>query len=134
MAHIYSEHIFEHFEFHSEVPHFLSQSLRVLQAGGLFDVGVPDTAWALRGYGNPEHDYWSFVKSGVHPEWCETQLDHINYHFSADGQHLYAWDEETLARSLRRAGFTGVQRRDFDPTLDAESRKIGTLYMRAMKP
>jgi predicted SAM-dependent methyltransferase len=133
VAHIYSEHAFEHFEFSQEVPHFLGESLRVLQSGGTFDVGVPDTEWLLRGYGNPDHDYWPFAPRW-HPESCETQLEHINYHFRQDGQHQYAWDEETLTRSLRRSGFVGIARRDFDPSLDTESRKIGTLYMRAIKP
>ena len=132
VAYVYSEHAFEHFEFSEEVPHFLSESLRVLGEGGVFDVGVPDTEWPLRGYGNPDHDYWPFAPSW-HPESCETQLDHINYHFRQGEQHKYAWDEETLARSLRRAGFANIVRRDFDASLDTESRRIGTLYMRAIK-
>lgn len=132
VAYVYSEHAFEHFEISEEVPHFLSESLRVLGEGGVFDVGVPDTEWPLRGYGNPDHDYWPFAPSW-HPESCETQLDHINYHFRQGEQHKYAWDEDTLARSLRRAGFANIVRRDFDASLDTESRRIGTLYMRAIK-
>lgn len=132
VAYIYSEHAFEHFEFSQEVPHFLAESLRVLQPGGIFDVGVPDTEWPLRGYGNPHHDYWPFAPTW-HPKSCETQLDHINYHFRQDDQHKYAWDEETLTRSLRRSGFANIVRREFDPSLDTESRRIGTLYMRAVK-
>jgi predicted SAM-dependent methyltransferase len=80
VAYIYSEHVFEHFEFYDEVPHILSESLRVLQTEGVFDVGVPDTEWPLRGYGNPDHNYWLFAPT-CHPNSCETQLDHINYHF-----------------------------------------------------
>jgi len=133
VAHVYSEHAFEHFEFLEEVPHFLAESLRVLQNGGIFEVGVPDTEWPLRGYGNPNHDYWPLAPSW-HPESCETQLDHINYHFRQGEQHKYAWDEETLRRSLQRAGFVDITRRPFNASLDTESRRIGTLYMRAIKP
>jgi predicted SAM-dependent methyltransferase len=133
VSYVYSEHVFEHFEIYGEVPRFLAEALRVLQSGGVFDVGVPDTEWPLRGYGNPNHDYWAFAPT-VHPESCETQLDHINYHFRQGEQHKYAWDEETLAMTLERSGFVSVARRGFDPELDSESRKIGTLYMRAMKP
>jgi predicted SAM-dependent methyltransferase len=133
VAYIYSEHVFEHFEFFEEVPHFLSESLRVLQTEGVFDVGVPDTEWPLRGYGNPAHDYWSFAPT-CHPTICETQLDHINHHFRQSEQHKYAWDEETLAKQLQRSGFCRVTRRPFDATLDIESRRIGTLYIRAFKP
>ena len=133
VAHVYSEHAFEHFEFLEEVPHFLAESLRVLRDGGTFDVGVPDTEWPLRGYGDPNHDYWPLAPRW-HPETCQTQLDHINYHFRQGEQHKYAWDEETLRRSLQRSGFINIVRRAFDAGLDTESRKIGTLYMRAIKP
>lgn len=135
VSHIYSEHLLAHFEFHEEVPHLLAESLRVLHAGGRFDVGVPDSDWPLHAYGNPHDHYWRFAKE-ILPAWCETQLDIINYHFRQDkihGEHQYAWDEETLARSLKRAGFTSVARRQFDLSLDSESRRKGTLYMRAIK-
>jgi len=130
---IYSEHIFEHFELDEEVPHFLSEALRVLRPGGTFDVGVPDTEWALRSYGDPSDPYWLFSKT-VHPDGCETQLDHINYHFRQGTEHKYAWDYETLARTLQKFGFIEITRREFDARLDADHRKLGTLYVRALKP
>jgi predicted SAM-dependent methyltransferase len=133
VEHIYSEHAFEHFEFYQEVPHFLSESQRVLEDGGVFDVGVPDTEWPLQGYGNPDHDYWSFAPT-CHPKSCKTQLDHLNYHFRQDEQHKYAWDEETLTRSLKESGFVSIMRRPFEAALDSEARRIGTLYLRAIKP
>jgi len=133
VSHIYSEHVFEHFELHEEVAHFLLESHRVLRPGGLFDVGVPDTEWPLRAYRNPSDPYWPFSKT-VHPEWCKTQMDHINYHFRQESEHKYAWDYETLASKLRQFGFTGIVRREFTPSLDSESRKIGTLYLTAIKP
>lgn len=135
-SYIYSEHVFEHFDFREEVPHFLSESLRVLQPAGVFDVGVPDTDWPLHAYGDPDHAYWPFAKA-IHPDWCETQLDSINFHFRQCkewGEHKYAWDAETLARTLKQAGFGRIVRREFDPNLDSESRRTGTLYMRAIKP
>lgn len=131
-SHIYSEHVFEHFDFYTEVPHFLSESLRILRQGGIFDVGVPDTEWPLKVYGHPEDEYWSFAKA-VHPKDCETQLDHINYHFRQRDEHKYAWDSDNLSRTLQCHGFVEVERREFDPTLDCDTRKTGTLYMRARK-
>jgi predicted SAM-dependent methyltransferase len=131
--HIYSEHALEHFEFAEEVPHFISESLRVLQRAGTFDVGVPDTEWAVRAYGDRNHDYWRHT-ARWHPDDCKTQMDHINFHFRQGKRHKYAWDEETLKGLLQRSGFEFVTRRPFDATLDTESRRVGTLYMRAIKP
>jgi predicted SAM-dependent methyltransferase len=132
VVHIYSEHVFEHFEHDHEVPHFISESMRVLRAGGIFDVGVPDTEWPLRAYGNADDSYWSLAKS-QHPKSCETHLDHLNYHFRQGNEHKYAWDEETLKRTLIARGFVDVKRREFDPILDCDKRKAGTLYMTGIK-
>jgi predicted SAM-dependent methyltransferase len=133
-AHVYSEHTFEHLEPEDEVPHFLAEALRVLQLGGIFDVGVPDTEWPLKAYGNDADPYWKLVsKMGWHPG-CVTQLDHINYHFRQGHEHKYAWDEPTLARSLELAGFVNIRRRNPDPSIDHETRLVGTLYMIGSKP
>ena len=133
-SHVYSEHVFEHFEIHDDAPHFLAESFRVLEAGGIFDVGVPDTEWPLRAYGDPSNEYWSLAKRLWHPSWCQTQLEHLNYHFRQDGEHQYAWDQVTLKGALERAGFVQVAVREFEADLDAVSRRIGTLYMRGHKP
>jgi predicted SAM-dependent methyltransferase len=133
VSNIYSEHVFEHFEYFVEVPHFLKESLRVLQRGGIFDVGVPDTEWALLAYRRPHDEYWPFSAT-VHPKDYKTQLDHINYHFRQEGEHKYAWDSETLSQVLQASGFQSVAVRQFDPQLDSEIRRPGTLYMRGVKP
>ena len=95
-------------------------------------MGVPDTEWPLRAYGNPDARYWAFAGT-IHPTWCETQLDHINYHFRQNAEHKYAWDSETLAKTLRKCGFVDITRREFDPKHDSESRREGTLYVSAVK-
>jgi predicted SAM-dependent methyltransferase len=59
VSYIYSEHAFEHFEFHLEVPRFLGQAIRVLVPGGIFDVVVPDTEPVLKAYGDQSATYWS---------------------------------------------------------------------------
>ena len=132
-SYIYSEHVFEHFEFLLEVPHFLREALRVLRPGGVFDVVVPDTEAILKAYGDPAASYWSTSKRW-HPAWCHTELDRINYHFRQNGEHKYAWDAESLAWVLKEAGFTSISQRDFDPLLDTEDRRFGSLYMLARKP
>jgi len=105
----------------------------VLRPGGVFDVVVPDTQTVLQAYGDPDALYWLETKRW-HPDWCQTKLDHINYHFRQNGEHKYAWDAETLARTLEAAGFTSILERDFDPKLDTEERRFASLYMSAKKP
>jgi hypothetical protein len=69
-----------------------------------------------------------------HPDWRDTPMHQVNYLFRQGHEHKYAYDGETLALILERAGFVRVNRRDFDPALDSESRRIGTLYMKARRP
>ena len=68
------------------------------------------------------------------PDWCDTLMHQVNYLFPQGHEHKYAYDGKTLALILERAGFVQVNHRDFDPALDSESRRIGSLYMKARKP
>jgi predicted SAM-dependent methyltransferase len=133
---IYSEHFFEHLEFPDEAERFLAESLRVLARGGVFSVGVPDTEWPLRAYVTGDDSYFRLARDEMkwHPAWCDTRLHQINFHFRQGQEHKYAYDYETLESVLKKAGFVSVTRREFDPSLDSESRKIGTLYAEGRKP
>jgi predicted SAM-dependent methyltransferase len=131
---IYSEHFFEHLDYPGDARKFLSECFRLLESGGKFSGGVPDTAWPINAYSNDEHRYFDFVKKFHHPEWCRTRMDHINYHFRQTGEHLYAYDYETFEMILVEAGFVRVCRRNFDATLDGPGRETGTLYVDATKP
>jgi predicted SAM-dependent methyltransferase len=136
VTNIYSEHFFEHLEYPREVEPFLKECQRLLIPGGLFSVGVPDTKWPLLSYANDTPEYFVEAKNRRWgPEVCrETRLHQINYHFRQGSEHKYAYDFETLAHVLRKAGFTNIIRRGFDPSLDTESRSLGTLYVDASKP
>lgn len=58
----------------------------------------------------------------------------VNFFFRPWREHKYAYDFDTLARVLADAGFVGVRRRDFDAGLDSEHRRVGTLYVDAVRP
>ena len=133
---VFSEHTLEHFEFPTDVRHFLAETLRVLIPGGLTEIGVPDTAWPLAAYEEESNEYWQLSRKLWLPSEVAagTQLEIINYHFRLDGEHRYAWDEKTLRKELEGAGFKSVERVPFDPTFHSEARRYGTLYMRARKP
>ncbi len=129
---IYSEHFFEHLEYPEEAMAFLSESFRVLEPGGLFSVGVPDTELCLRAYLNGNFSPQSLGLQEV--EWCTTPMQYLNFLFHQGGEHKQLYDYVTLAKILQNAGFTDISRREFDSSLDSEDRRQGTLYLNARKP
>jgi predicted SAM-dependent methyltransferase len=131
---IYSEHFFEHLDYPEPAKRFLKECHRILKPGGIFSVGVPDTEWPLQAYVGPDDkNYFAWSKVNCLPEWCQTRIDDINYHFRQDGEHRFAYDYETLHHALMEAGFSNIRQRAFDAGLDNESRRIGTLYVDAVK-
>ena len=131
---VYSEHFLEHLEYPNPAKSFLKECFRVLEPGGLFGVGVPDTEWCIAEYSDLRQEgYFAIAKERWHPSWCETEMEHINYHFRQDGEHHFAYDFETLSKALTGAGFREIHRRGFDPALDSEDRKLGTIYVSATK-
>jgi predicted SAM-dependent methyltransferase len=130
---VYSEHFFEHLSF-AEGTRFLGESLRVLIPGGLVSIGVPDAEMSLRRYARGDREEWQRVRDLYHPQWCTTSMHSVNYVFRQDGEHKYAYDFETLAALLKDCGFVNIRRRNWDATLDLETRRDGTLYVDAEKP
>jgi predicted SAM-dependent methyltransferase len=130
---IYSEHFFEHLEYPSETGTFLKESLRVLIPRGRFRVGVPDTEPVLNAYVTADDTYFQLARQRWHPAYCDTKMHSINYHFRQESEHKYAYDFETLTKVLYQAGFGKIERSHFDPALDSEQRKDGTLYVDAFK-
>jgi len=130
---IYSEHFFEHLEYPKEATRFLKECWRVLSPDGTLSLVVPDTEWPLRAYVENDSGYFKLAREKYHPKWCDTKMHNLNYHFRQGDEHKYAYDFETLAAVLEKNGFDDICRRDFDPELDTESRRIGSLYVRATK-
>ena len=132
---IYSEHFLEHIDYPDAAMKLLAECWRILAPGGVFSVGVPDTEWPLLEYAGVRKDgYFATAKKQWHPAWCETDLEHINFHFRQGHEHRFAYDFVTLEKALGRAGFVNIRRREFDPALDTEARRLGTLYVDADKP
>jgi predicted SAM-dependent methyltransferase len=146
---IYVEHFFEHLDYPnvmdstgweheavgrpSEALQFLRECRRVLTPGGVLDVVVPDTEGMIGVYvarhevPEPGVPWWG-------PAWCDTAMHQVNYLFRQGRQHKYAYDEETLAKVLAATGFDGIQRRSFDPAVDAPNHVVGSICMTAKKP
>jgi len=60
-------------------------------------------------------------------------MDHVNYCLRQDGEHRSYYDEETMRRLLETVGFVGIERREFDPAIDQELRRVGSMYMKCTK-
>jgi predicted SAM-dependent methyltransferase len=112
---------------------FLSECHRVLAAGGRLSISVPDARQPVEEYvagGGPLLTY--SVDKGWHTG-AATLLDQINMLFRQGRQHRYAWDAETLLHYLAEAGFSEARQRDFDPDLDSEARRVGSLWVEGVK-
>lgn len=134
-AMVYAEHFLEHLLHPVDSMHFLKECLRVLRPGGAIRIVVPDTEWPLRAYVNDDDEYFRLARERWHVKsGCRTRLDHINYHFRQNGDHLYAYDYETLADMLNTTGFVDVRKDEYDPDLDTPERRIGSLYVSARRP
>ena len=131
---IYSEHVFEHFDYPFEARRLLSEAWRVLAPGGKFSLGVPDCEFAAKSYVTRDEDFHRRERENGLPPEVTTPMDHLNYTFRQRKEHKYSYDFETLTKVLTEANFVSVVRRSFDPTLDSAHREWGTLYADATKP
>jgi predicted SAM-dependent methyltransferase len=131
---IYSEHFYEHFGYPQDITHLFSELYRVLEPGGTHSFGVPDGEMVLRHYTTREYADHAAAQLYWNPAWCKTQMDHVNYCLRQNGEHRWYYDEETMRTLLESVGFGSVRRREFDPALDQERRRVGTLYMQCVKP
>ena len=133
---VFSEHCFEHFDYPEPILTLFRDCLRVLKPGGTLVFSVPGMEWPLTDYRDgPDAPYFRACgENDWHPGECTTRLEHINYHFRQGTEHRYAYDFETAEKILKAAGFVDIGSRDFDPSLDSEHRRVGSLFVSARKP
>jgi predicted SAM-dependent methyltransferase len=143
---IYTEHFFEHLDSEDEVPRFLAECHRVLRPGGLLRVIVPDMEQYLRAYCE---EGWSSLERvrplepGLVDPYVKcsynTKMELVNAVFRQAHQHKYAYDFETLAATLSRAGFSQIERSRFgesrvaEACLDHPARRSESLYVEAVR-
>jgi predicted SAM-dependent methyltransferase len=130
---IYSEHFLEHLDYPEPALTVFKDCLRILAPGGRFTFSVPDIDLVLRTYVNGGTPEYYEAQKRWSPKWYTTQIEFINYNFRQDGEHRFAYDQETMTKLLQQAGFKNINRREFDPALDSKDRIVGSLYMEATK-
>jgi predicted SAM-dependent methyltransferase len=137
---IYSEHVLEHLEYDDAVA-WLQELKRLLSPGGRIRLGMPDAELYLRAYANGDAAFFSRLQKIGNPSSpLDTRIKVINQMFRMGGAHRFAWDYETLAEQLARAGFTRISR--WPPgqssvaelCLDDPSHADETLYVEAERP
>jgi predicted SAM-dependent methyltransferase len=134
---IMSEHFYEHVDYPDEAMTVAWDCFRILKPGGNLRFSVPDTEWPVRDYSQGiGASYFQAMKDNPHwhPPYCTTPMEHINSHFRQHGEHLFAYDFETLKKVLAEVGFIDITRLEFDPKMDSEHRRIGSLIVSAKKP
>lgn len=130
---IYSEHMFEHLDYPIAASHFLAECFRVLRPGGLMIVGVPDVDAIYDRYMDSTKSTPAPVGDLNDHSVLGHPLELLNYCFHQHGEHKFLYNEDFLDKLIRHFGFTTPKRRPFDPEIDSEFRRYGTLYMVATK-
>ncbi len=112
VRHIHCEHALEHLEW-EEALALLSECHRVLEPLGSLRLVVPDAERYLIAYSANDRVFFGPLQHlGGSVRALVTRMEVINQMFRMGGAspHRYAWDFETLERSLRQVGFVSVER------------------------
>ena len=109
---IYASHVLEHLA-RDDCLRALGNTRSYLKPGGIFRLVVPDLEQLVRDYAaKPDGD--SFMReSGLGAESRSVVRDAIG-----NSAHRWLWDERSMARALRDAGFTGIRRAQFNDSSD----------------
>jgi len=142
---IFTEHFFEHLDYHDEVPYFLKECQRVLQPGGVMRISVPDgeaymRAYCQEGWGDLQKMRYMDDQFDIGMGFkYNTKMELMNFSFRQWGQHKFTYDFETLAFILRKYGFSRVQKQKYGQSIleefciDQYGRSSESLYVEAVK-
>jgi predicted SAM-dependent methyltransferase len=127
---VFLEHVCEHFTVADDLE-ILAECRRVLAAGGIIRVGVPDFGRYIRSYAGDREFIQELRPGRPTPLLAVAEVAHSHGHRSV-------WDAETLELLLREAGFTDVRRRDFgdsalQPAPDTEHRAPESVYAEGVR-
>jgi predicted SAM-dependent methyltransferase len=127
---IFAEHLLEHLDLRDGL-RLLKECHRVLTAGGVLRIGVPDFERYVHAYTDADS-----IIDEVRPRRSSRALAIAEIFFFHG--HRSAYDYETLALLLREAGFDTVEHSKsgegrLNPPVDSEARQPETLYVEAVK-
>ena len=136
-----AEHVVEHIDFRQDIPRVLADWHRVLHPGGVLRIIVPDIKRMVEAYVAGDEARWLELGWNLRsmPSDIHTPMHILNHTFNQDGEHLFAYDFETLSLVLRRAGFKTIEQMSYrhsrDPRLaiDQDYHAPYSLYVEAVK-
>lgn len=146
---IFTEHTLEHFAWHEAITVFLPECFRVLKAGGLIRISVPDAELSVLAYedararGETATSFRANYDGGDRIPM--TPMMHVNNTFRRiyeplEVGHKFMYDFQTLEYFLHCVGFVDITKESFmrgrDPNLlaDYPKRARESLYVEAAKP
>jgi len=111
----------------------LKECHRVLVPGGIISAAVPNARIFISAYCDANR--FDTEKYCVYTPAYDynSKIDYINYIAYMDDHHTYIFDEENIIAILRRAGFKEARLRNFDSSIDLESRRAVSIYAQAEK-
>lgn len=141
VARLLAEHVVEHIDFRHDLPSVLADWHRVLQPGGTLRIVVPDASRFLKAYASGDSKQWQDLGWSLDrlPSDIYTPMHVVNHIFHQSGEHLFAYDFETLAWALRQAGFNRIEQKAYqqsgDPQLaiDQPNHAAHSLYVEAVR-
>jgi predicted SAM-dependent methyltransferase len=143
---VFCEHFLEHIDYTEEIPYFLTECHRVLQAGGVCRIIVPDAELYLRAYSEGGWAELSRIRQLDSEQRDITfkcklnvKMELINVVFRQGHEHKFAYDFEALEFILLRFGFNQVIKQEFGRSImeelciDQPHRASESLYVDAVK-
>jgi hypothetical protein len=140
---VYASHVLEHLAL-DDFRAALREVIRLLEAGGLFRMVVPDLESLARNYlastaPCPSSEFMDRADLGRKTR--SRGLKGLLRGWLGNSLHLWMWDERSLGAELRDAGFVGIRRAVFGDSKDRRfvevedpSRWNGCLGMECQKP
>jgi predicted SAM-dependent methyltransferase len=107
VAFAYCSHMLEHINYPDDALSLCRELRRLLIPGGAARFVVPGIERIIRAYVANDAAFFEEQRS-LHPDWCETKIEHLMYALQQDGEHKYGYDFETAKKLLLKAGFSRV--------------------------
>ena len=126
---IYSSHFFEHLT-NEQAVNLLSGCYKALAPKGLFRMVLPNFSECFKNYIDNNKDFWNGVK---HVPANGLIIEYLEFSTYQNGQHKSLWDFEKCEVYLKQAGFTQVEKSQFNPKIDLKARKRYSFYVNARR-